>query len=136
MKNFKVTVDGQTFSVQVEEVSAKPVSADAAVTKPVSKAARVDTDPKPPARTVNKKESGAAESAPPAGSSVPSPMPGSILEIRVEPGDTVKEGDVLLILEAMKMENEVTAPQGGTISQVLVKKGDAVNSGDPLVNIA
>jgi biotin carboxyl carrier protein len=60
-------------------------------------------------------------------------MPGSILEVKVNVGDNVNEGDVLVVLEAMKMENELTASQSGTVGQVLVKKGDTVNSGDPLI---
>ena len=63
------------------------------------------------------------------------PMPGTILEVRVTEGATVKKGDILLILEAMKMENEIMAPCDGTVKQVLVNKGATVNSGDPLVVI-
>lgn len=64
--------------------------------------------------------------------SVSAPMPGNILDVRVKPGDSVKAGDTLLILEAMKMENEISAPQDGTIASVNVAKGDTVNSGDLL----
>ena len=60
------------------------------------------------------------------------PMPGNILDVKVKPGDSVKAGDVLLILEAMKMENEISAPQDGTVASVNVRKGDVVNSGDLL----
>jgi len=55
------------------------------------------------------------------------------LEVKVSVGDSVDDGDVLLVLEAMKMENELTASQPGTVSEVKVKKGDSVNSGDPLI---
>ena len=64
--------------------------------------------------------------------SVNAPMPGNILDVKVKPGDSVKAGDTLLILEAMKMENEISAPQDGTIASVNVRKGDVVNSGDLL----
>jgi glutaconyl-CoA decarboxylase len=63
-------------------------------------------------------------------------MPGTILKVNVAAGQTVKEGDLLVVLEAMKMENEIFAPKGGTVSQVLVEKGASVNTGDVLVVIA
>ena len=65
-------------------------------------------------------------------SAVKAPMPGNILDVKVKAGDSVKAGDTLLILEAMKMENEISAPQDGTIASVNVRKGDVVNSGDLL----
>ena len=63
-------------------------------------------------------------------------MPGSIVDIAVRRGDTVNEGDVLLILEAMKMENEITAPQPGTVREIHVKVGDTVGSGEILVELS
>ena len=69
------------------------------------------------------------------GQKVNAPMPGTILEVRVTEGATVKKGDILLILEAMKMENEIMAPCDGTIKQVVAAKGASVNSGDPLIVI-
>ena len=71
-----------------------------------------------------------------AGEKVDSPMPGTILKVNVAAGQTIKEGDLLVILEAMKMENEIYAPKSGTVSQVLVQKGASVNTGDVLVVIA
>ena len=67
--------------------------------------------------------------------SVNAPMPGNILDVRVAPGASVKAGDTLLILEAMKMENEISAPQDGTIATVNVRKGDTVSSGDLLLTM-
>ena len=67
--------------------------------------------------------------------SVTAPMPGNILDVKVKAGDSVKAGDTLLILEAMKMENEISAPQDGTIASVNVRKGDVVNSGDLLITM-
>ena len=69
------------------------------------------------------------------GESVDSPMPGNILKVHVVAGQTVKEGDVLVVLEAMKMENEIMSPKSGTVTQVLVDKGAAVETGAPLVFI-
>ena len=70
-----------------------------------------------------------------AGESVDAPMPGNILNVCVAVGQTVKEGDVLVILEAMKMENEIVAPKNGSVTQVLVEKGSVVDTGAPLVVI-
>ncbi|MBU3818862.1 MAG: biotin/lipoyl-binding protein, partial [Candidatus Faecalibacterium intestinavium] len=67
--------------------------------------------------------------------SVKAPMPGNILDVKVKPGDSVKAGDTLVILEAMKMENEIVAPQDGTVASINVNKGDTVNSGDVLVSM-
>ena len=69
------------------------------------------------------------------GDSVEAPMPGNILKVNVVSGQTVKEGDVLVILEAMKMENEIMAPKSGTVTQVLVQKGATVDTGAPMVFI-
>ena len=76
---------------------------------------------------------GFAPAAAPAGAgTVTSPMPGTILDVKVSAGQAVKEGDLLMILEAMKMENEIFAPCAGTVSSVAVAKGAAVNPGDTL----
>ncbi len=77
-------------------------------------------------------EETAAGAAPVA---VKAPMPGNILDVKVAAGASVKAGDVLVILEAMKMENEIVAPQDGTVASINVNKGDTVNSGDVLVSM-
>jgi glutaconyl-CoA decarboxylase len=71
-----------------------------------------------------------------AGEQVPAPMPGNILKVNVSAGQAVKAGDVLVILEAMKMENEIMAPRAGSVAQVLVQKGATVNTDDVLVVLA
>lgn len=119
MKNLKITVNGVAYDVQVEEVggSTPAVSAPAPVAAPAPTAA-----PK-------------AAPAPTSGEPVNSPMPGTIISVNVSAGQSVKAGDVLVVLEAMKMENEIKAPKDGTIASVNVNKGDAVDSGTLLVTI-
>ena len=70
-----------------------------------------------------------------AGEPINAPMPGTILKVNVKAGDAVKEGQVLVVLEAMKMENEILAPKNGTVTQVVVAKGASVDTGAPLVVI-
>ena len=124
MRKFNITVNGVAYEVEVEEVAAVEASAPAAA---APKAA-------PKAAAPAAKPAAAPKAAPVAnGTKVNAPMPGTILDVKVAQGQAVKKGDVLLILEAMKMENEILAPQDGTVAQVAVSKGASVNSGDPLV---
>ena len=128
MKHLTVTVNGVAYDVTVEETAGGAVAAPAAAPAPAPAAAA----PAAPAPAP-------APAAAPVGSTgavaVNAPMPGNILDVRVKPGDSVKAGDTLLILEAMKMENEISAPQDGTIASVNVSKGDTVNSGDLLCSM-
>ena len=125
MKYYNITVNGVAYSVSVEETAAgaAPVAA-APVAAPAAPAA-----PKAPA----------AAPAAPAGAAgavaVKAPMPGNILEVRVKDGQSVQAGDVLFILEAMKMENEIMAPAAGIVSGVAVQKGSAVATGAVLCHI-
>ena len=123
MRKFNITVNGVAYEVEVEEVAAGEASAPAApkAAAPAPKAA-------PAAKPAAPKAAPVAN-----GVKVNAPMPGTILDVKVAQGAAVKKGDVLLILEAMKMENEILAPQDGTVAQVAVSKGASVNSGDPLV---
>ena len=133
VKTFKVTVDGQTYTVQVEE------EGEAGSPEATVKAAAQNPAPAPQAAPAAKTAAEPSKESPkPAapsgnGATINAPMPGSVLEVNVAVGDAVNEGDVVVVLEAMKMENELTASQSGTVGQVLVKKGDTVNSGDPLI---
>ena len=124
MRKFNITVNGVAYEVEVEEVAAGEASAPvAAAPKAAPKAAAPAAKP-----------AAAPKAAPVAnGTKVNAPMPGTILDVKVSQGASVKKGDVLCILEAMKMENEILAPQDGTVAQVTVSKGASVNSGDPLV---
>ena len=103
-------------------VAAAPVAAPAPVAAAAPVAAPAPVAPAAPAVTA-------------AGETVKAPMPGNILKVNVSAGQAVKEGDVLLVLEAMKMENEIMAPKAGTVAQVLVQKGSTVNTDAPLVVI-
>jgi glutaconyl-CoA decarboxylase len=136
VKTFKVTVDGQSYTVSVEEVAEdSKQEVKSSVNPPAVKSspAPVPAAVEKPKEEVKVEKSIAPGPVNSEGSAVNAPMPGSVLDVKVAVGDSVNEGDVLLVLEAMKMENELTAPQAGKVSQVMVKKGDAVNSGDPLV---
>ena len=123
MKNYTITVNGTPYSVTVEDAngSAAPVAAAPAAAPASAPAPAPAAAPAAPAA---------------AGSvSVDAPMPGNILDIKVSNGASVKAGDVLLILEAMKMENEIVAPQDGTVASVNVNKGDTVEAGQTLVSL-
>lgn len=125
MRKFNISVNGKKYEVEVEEVG----GASAPVSAPKSAAPA----PKPAAPAAAKP---AAKAAPPAGSTVvKAPMPGTIVSIKVNAGDMVKKGDVLVILEAMKMENEIMAPQDGKVVAVNTSNGVSVNTGDALVSL-
>ena len=124
MRNFIVNVNGVSYKIEVEEVLAE----EAAVVKTVPTAPVAPTAPTAPTAPV-------APTAPANGQKVESPMPGTILDVRVKVGDSVKQGDVVMILEAMKMENEIVAPQDGTVASVNVNKGDTVEAGQTLVSL-
>ncbi len=123
MKQYKVTVNGTAYEITVEAIDAAEV-----------KAAPVAAAPAAPAAPA----AAPAPVAAPAGDgeTVTSPMPGNILDVKVSAGTAVKKGDVLLILEAMKMENEIMAPCDGTVTAVNVQKGATVESGTVLCVIA
>lgn len=121
MKNYRITVNGTSYDVSVEELSggAAPVAA-APVAAPAPAAAPAALAP----------AAGGAGSV-----KVSSPMPGKILAVKANVGDSVKKGQVILILEAMKMENEVVAPEDGTIASIDVTVGASVESGDTLATL-
>ena len=121
MKNYTITVNGNVYDVTVEEgTGSKSGAAKAAAPKAAAPKA-------------------APKAAAPAGAQgavkVNAPMPGKILKVNVNAGAAVKKGDVLLVLEAMKMENEICAPQDGTVATVECAAGDSVESGKVLVSM-
>lgn len=111
MKKYNITVNGTTYAVEVEEESR--VTTAAAPVTPVASAA--------PIAPVT------------GGEAITAPMPGTIVDIKVVPGQFVKVGEIVVVLEAMKMENEITALADGVVDKVVVAKGTAVNPGDVLI---
>lgn len=120
MKNYTITVNGTVYDVTVEEGSGTGAPA-AAAPKAAPKAAAPKAAPK---------ASGGAGAV-----KVNAPMPGKILDVKASAGQSVKKGDVLMILEAMKMENEVVAPQDGTVASIDVAAGDSVEAGAVLATM-
>ena len=130
MRKFNVNVNGTLYEVEVDEIQAGAAAAPAR--KPIPAAAPKAAAPKAAAP----KAAPARPAAAPAGAeTVKAPMPGNILEVRVKDGQSVQAGDVLFILEAMKMENEIMAPVAGIVSGVAVQKGSAVATGAVLCHI-
>ena len=127
---YKVTLNGRTYEVEVE--AGKAILLDeyeAVAPAPVAAAPVAAPAAAAPAAPA------AAPAVTGAGDPVNAPMPGNILKVNVTAGQAVKAGTVLVVLEAMKMENEIMAPKDGTVTQVLVSKGSTVDTGAPLVVI-
>ena len=118
---YKVTLNGRTYEVEVEAGKAMLLDEYEAIVPAAAPVAAPVAAPAP------------AAAAPVAGDAVTAPMPGNILKVNVTAGQAVKEGDVLVVLEAMKMENEILAPKACTVKQVLVSKGATVDTGATLV---
>lgn len=131
MKKFIIKVSGKEYEVEVEEVKQEGVVSQAisegkeVISNTVKSAAPATSSM--PANNNNK--------APIGAETIDAPMPGVILDVKVKEGDTVKKGDVLLILEAMKMENEIVSPKDGNIVSVNTLKGASVNAGDTLLSL-
>ncbi|WP_302511757.1 biotin/lipoyl-containing protein [uncultured Megasphaera sp.] len=129
MKKFKVTVNGKAYEVEVEEMGGAPAAAPA----PQVAAAPAPAAPAP---------TPAAAPAPAVGGPIPegaitvkAPMPGKISALKAEAGKAVKRGDIILVLEAMKMQNDITATADGTLHEIRVNPGDNVKTGDVLAVI-
>ena len=125
MKSYKISVNGQSYDVTVEEVGSAAANA-----VPARTAA--------PAAARTAAPAASSQSAPAAASGatvVKAPMPGTLLSYKVAKGQAVRRGEVLLILEAMKMENEIVAPADGVVANLCVGEGSAVSTGDALVEL-
>lgn len=144
MKNYKLKINGNDYNVDINEVEGQEIKlsvngTDYTVTvdqeiKQQKKAAA----PRPAAASHVAPAAGGSvqkSNAPAAGSKVQTPLPGTILDVFVNVGDTVKEGQTVVLLEAMKMENNIEADVAGTVKEVKVRKGDSVLEGDVLIVI-
>jgi len=135
-RQYRITVDGTTYQVEVEELGSgaapapAPVSAAAPAPAPVSAPAAAPAPVSAPTAAP-----AAAPAAGGAGSPVTAPMPGKILRVVVSVGAPVKNGDMVLVLEAMKMENEIFAPADGVVKEIRARDGDTVNTGDVMMII-
>lgn len=133
-RTFRVTVEGSVYEVEVEEVTAGTAGTagtdvtDVADRSGGAQALKGPADP--PARPQPSPIAGGAATM------VSAPLPGMVLDVKAAEGSTVEVGQVLIILEAMKMENEIVAPRSGVVSKVHVTKGTGVGAGDPLVEIS
>lgn len=126
---YKITLKGRTYEVEVEHGEAMLIDEYEAIA-PVPAAA-----PMTAAAPVAAAAPAAAAPAAVAGTPVTAPLPGNVLELKVKPGDSVKAGQLLVLIEAMKMENEVFAPADGVVKQILAQKGAMVATGDTLLVI-
>lgn len=132
MKTYKITVNGTAYDVTVEELGGTAAPSFTAPAPAATPAAAPAAAPvKTPAAPAPVKAA-----VPAGGTKISSPMPGTILKINVKAGDSVKKGDVLLLLEAMKMENEIMAPSDGKVVSVSTATGASVNAGDLLIVLA
>jgi len=126
MKKFRLLVNGSEYNVEIEELSGGPAATAAA---PAPKPAAVAAKPASPAPA--KPAPAKAEAA--VGGAIIAPMPGTVLSVTVEVGATVTKGQTLLVLEAMKMENEIQAPADGIVQELNASQGLSVNAGDTLI---
>lgn len=123
MKNYRITVNGTAYDVVVEELEEGAVAAAPVASAPAAK---------PAAKPAPKKKAAAGAQG---GVKISSPMPGKILAVKAAAGAAVSKGDVIVVLEAMKMENEIVAPQDGTIATIDVSEGASVEAGDLLASM-
>lgn len=129
MRKFNISVNGKSYEVEVEEIGGAATSA------PVYSAPASAPAPAAPAAAPAPKPAAPAAGGSEGSTKVTSPMPGTILSINVNVGDAVSEGQAIVILEAMKMENEIVAPKAGKITSINTTQGASVNSGDLLATM-
>ena len=134
LRKFKIKVDGKEYLVEMEEIGAVAPAAPVAPA-PVAPAPAPAAPVSEPAAEASPAPAAPVSVAPAGADAMPSPMPGTILRILVNVGDTVAENQPLMILEAMKMENEIVASKAGVVSGIHVANGQGVNPGDALITI-
>lgn len=133
-RKFRVTVDGETFEVEVEEIGQAAAGETVATASPPGPALR-QVLTVPPAAPAGRAGARTGRAQPTGGERVDAPLPGTIVSVVVKPGQEVKTGAVLVVLEAMKMQNEIVSPRDGKVREVVVGRGDSVAVGDPLVTL-
>ena len=131
---YKVTLNGKTYEVEVEKGEAVLLKEYEAAAPAAPVAAPVATAPAAPAAPAAAPAAASVQLG--AGTAVNAPLPGTVLQIKASVGQAVKAGETVMIIEAMKMENEIVAPRDGKITSVVVQKGAADNASDPLFTIA
>jgi biotin carboxyl carrier protein len=124
MKKYNIKVNGNTYEVEVEEVNGETTISPATVEGTQAPQIKVEQAPKAQVKKAA------------AGEKIECPIPGTVLKVNISPGDNVKKGQVMFILEAMKMENEIMAPRDANIIEVNVSKGASVNTNDVLAVIS
>lgn len=129
MKKFKITVNGKAYEVEVEEMGGTPVAA------PAPAPAAPAPAPAAPAAPASTPAPAVGGPIPDGAITVKAPMPGKISALKAEAGKAVKRGDIILVLEAMKMQNDITATADGTLHEIRVNPGDNVKTGDVLAVI-
>ena len=142
MKKFKITVNGKAYEVEVEEMGGTPVAAPAPQAAAPAPAPAAPAPAPAPAAPAPAPAAPASTPAPAVGGPIPdgaitvkAPMPGKISALKAEAGKAVKRGDIILVLEAMKMQNDITATADGTLHEIRVNPGDNVKTGDVLAVI-
>ena len=134
MRRFRVKIDDEVFEVEVEEIG-QGVEREAVARKPVVSPSQPPALPQKPAVTPKPAATPAPKPAQAGAGDDTAPIPGVITEIKVAAGASVKKGDILLLLEAMKMQNEILAPFDATVTEVLVSQGATVQTGDVLIRL-
>lgn len=136
MRKFQIKVDGKVYEVEVEEIGGNESSTGTiSVSQPAATKAKEEPLNQKTVKPSSNSAPAKAPTAAVAGEEVVAPMPGKILQLKVSEGDSVKDGDTLLILEAMKMENEIVANASGNIKKISVAVNDMVDTGDILMVI-
>lgn len=131
LRKFKISIDGKEYLVEMEEIGGeqRPVAPVAPVSEPVQS----DVVKKAPVSENTAPAPGNQAIATANSETLTAPMPGTILKLLVNPGDAVTANQPVMILEAMKMENEIVAPKDGTVAEIFVQVGAIVNASDPLI---
>ncbi|MFW5790162.1 MAG: biotin/lipoyl-containing protein [Bacillota bacterium] len=129
-KKFKITVEGKSYEVEVEELGSGNTS-NPSTAQTIQSTERVQA----PAPKKSPASSSKQQPAATGGGVVEAPMAGKIIDVKVSKNQAVKQGDLIIVLEAMKMENEIYAPAAGEVTEIMVAADDSVNSGDSLLKI-